>query len=128
MAITLAGGDVETEGRGVVVLEKVEVGAARVLHLVADGLTSGAREGRDNVGVAGSDSGDTVVLLDARHVAVAGVGGHSRLERSEVDLAVTAESESRGLKVLLLGEEEDKAAGLVGVRLRDVKVVKGCLV
>lgn len=124
---TLAAGDEETNGRGVPVLEEVEVGAAGVLHLVADGLTSGALEGGDDVRVAWSNSLLTEVLLDRWHVAVAGVLSHRLGQLSKVDLAVTAESESGSLKVLLLGEEEDKAASLVRVRLRDVEVVQGRL-
>lgn len=124
---TLAAGDEETNGRGVPVLEEVEVGAASVLHLVADSLTSRALEGGDDVRIAWSDSFLTEVLLDRGHVAVAGVLGHRLGQLSKVDLAVTAESESGSLEVLLLGEEEDEAASLIRVRLRDVEVVQGRL-
>lgn len=124
---SLAGGDVETQRRRVVILKEVQVGATGVLHLVANRLASRTAESRDSVGVTRRDGSDTIVLLDGGHVTVRSRLLNRRLELGEVDLAVTAEGESRGLEVLLLGEEEDQAAGLALVRLRDVEVVESGL-
>jgi len=118
----LADGDVQTQRRGVVVLEEVEVGRTSVLHLVADSLASRAREGGNHVRVAGRDGGRTEVLRDRGHVAVRGGRACGRRELSEVDLAVTAEAVRRGLDILLLGEEEHQAAGLASIRRGDVEV------
>lgn len=108
--------------RGVVVLEEVEVGATGVLHLVADGLTRGAGEGRDDVGVTGRHSELAQVLLDSGGVVVGGRRASGGLERSKVDLTIAAEGVGRSLEVLLVGEEEDQAARLAGVRGGDIKV------
>lgn len=108
--------------RGVVVLEEVEVGATSVLHLEADCLSSGALEGRNQVGVARGDRGNAVVLLDLGSIAEGSLRSSGRLQHGEIDLAVAAEGVRRGLEVLLLGEQEDETAGLAGVRGRNVKV------
>lgn len=118
----LAGSDIQTDGRGVVVLEVVEVGRAGVADLVRDGLASRAGEGGDGVVVARRDGEGTKLALDTRGVAVAGRLLGRGVQRSEANLAVTAEAERRGLEVFLLGEEEDERALLARVRRGDVEV------
>ena len=60
---------VENVRRGVPVLEEVEVGAASVLHLIGDSLASRAREGGDDVRVAGGGGDGAEVLGHRGHVA-----------------------------------------------------------
>lgn len=123
--LTLADSDVQTERGWVVVLKEIQFGAARVLHFVADGLASRALKGGDEVGITGRDSKVPIVFLHCRGVVVGGRLGGSGLEGREVNLAVAAEGVRRGLKIFLLGEEEDKAARLSSVRGGDVKIENG---
>lgn len=108
--------------RGIPVLEEVEIGIASVLHLVRDGLTSRARESGDEVRVAGRDGDLTQVLRDRGHVALRGRLGGNIGELGNIDLAITAEGVVGGLEIGLLGEEEDQAASLTSIRVRNVEV------
>lgn len=121
----LALGDVQTNGRRVVVLEVVQVGVTSSRNLKADALASGAVKGGNVVAVAGRDSHDAVVSLLGGLVVVGGATGSGVLELGKVELAVALEGEARGLEVLLLGEEEDEAALLAGVAAGNVKVENG---
>lgn len=117
LAITSAGFMMQANLRGwVVIFKEIQLGAAGVLHFVADGLTRRTLESRNEIGVTGGDSEVPIVFLDCWGVAVGGRLGSSGLEGSEVNLAVAAEGIRRSLKILLLGEEENKATRLSGVR------------
>ena len=119
---SLAGRDVQTNGRRVVVLEVVQVGRASVRDLVANALASGAVEGGDLVRVTRGDGESAEVLSDVRGVIEGRLSGSRRLQLRDVDLAVAAEGIRRGLEVGLLREEEDERASLALVRVGNVEV------
>ncbi len=121
----LALGDVETDGRGVVVLEVLQVGVASRRDLVSDALSRGAVKRGNAVRVSGGDGDLAEVGLLAGLVVVGGALGGSRLELGKVELAVAGNGEAGRLEVLLLGEEEDEAALLALVAGGDVKVKDG---
>jgi len=118
----LARNDVETNWAWVVVLEVLQRGTRDGRDLVTDGLSSWAREGRDDGRSARLDSLLTEVDLNTALVRVGGRLGCNAAQLLEVDLAVAGEGERGGLEILLLREEEDERAG-TGVGRRNVEVV-----
>lgn len=108
--------------RRVPVLEEVEVGIASILHLVRDSLASWTRESGDEVRVTGRDGDLTQVLQDRGHVIVRGRFSSNLGQLRDIDLAVATECVVGGLEISPLREEEDQAAGLAGIRRRNVEV------
>lgn len=119
----LAGGDVQADGARVVVLEVLKAQATVGTKLVAlRGACSTVTRG-DHVAVAGHWREVAGVLfgLGARVVRRALLG--SRAEVVDRDGAFPVEGEVGRLEVALLGEEEDEAASLALIGLRNIEVV-----
>jgi hypothetical protein len=118
----LTASDVGSDGAWVVVLEVLKGEVTLAADLVADGLASSAGTRGDGVRVAGGDTHGGKVRLLTGLVGVSSLLVGWALELGEVDLAGAGDGEGRGLKVLLLGEQENKRAGLARVRRRNVEV------
>jgi hypothetical protein len=118
----LAGSDIEAQRGRVVVLEEVQAQAILRRKLNRLGSASLAISGSDNVAVTWLRRDAAKVLLNRWSVAPRGLLAGGRAELSAVETARATKSVTRGLKILLLGEEEDDRALLSLVVVRDVEV------
>jgi len=118
----LAGSDVKTQRRRVVVLEEVQ--AQTILRRELNGLsgTSLAISGGDNIAVARLQCDVTKVLLDSWSIAPRSLLARGTAELCAAETAGATESVIGRLKILLLREEEDDGTLLSVVLLRDVEV------
>ena len=119
----LRGGDEETNGAGVVVLEEVEVGVAAgdVGDLDGEGAGGAGHRG-DGVGIAGGNSELAKVAGDGREAAVRRGLADAGRQLREVQRARARHGVRGRLEGTLLGEQEGHVARLPRCRCRDIEV------
>jgi len=124
-AVRLAPTNVQPNRTRVVVLEVLERKVAASAHLVRYSLSSGTITGRNNVLVARRDAVASKVRLLSGRVGPAGLRVCVAGELREAALAGAGDGVRGRVEVFLLREEEDEAACLARVGLRDVEVEDG---